>query len=1051
MKRLLHYGFVLLVVFAFTSLAQAQDRTISGKVTSAEDGNPLPGVNVIVKGTSTGTATGSDGTYKLQVPSNAQALIFSFVGFLNQEVQIGNRSTIDVVLQTDQKLLSEVVVVGYGEQSRKTLTSAITRIEGSTIANLATPSFDQQLAGRAAGVQVTTPSGILGQAPRILIRGTNSVSSGTFPLVVIDNVPMITGNQSGATPTNPIGDINPADIESFEILKDGAATAIFGSRAANGVILITTKRGKRNSGARVNLDAYYGVAQPINRFDLLNAQEFITIANEKLAGLGLAPQAFPDPNGAETDWQSQILRTGTVQNYGINFSGGSDKTTYFFSLGYTDQLGSTVSNAQKRLTFRGNIDHQINKWIEAGTSLSLTRNNNDGLNTGTNALSGNITGGLRLFPNVPVFNPNHPTGYNISPDNQVLGNGANTRNIDNNYTNIRFVLDNNKFQAQTNRILSNSYFQVNILDGLRLKTQYAIDYSATRSFSSLDPRHGDGRGSNGVVNMTQRDVIRWNWQNLLTYNKSLGDHNLGLTAGLEYQKTDVSSFTAGGQNFSDRFFIQNGLITGTYSTQTSSGTNVPTGFDSYFFRANYGYKAKYLAGFSVRNDGISSLPPANRRGNFLGGSLGYRVSEEDFYKNSSLAKIMNEVKLRGSYAEVGNVDIGSFPYVGVFGAAQYASQNGIAFSQAGNPDLKWETSKKIDFGVELGFLNNRLTLSVDYFQNNVDGLILDAPTPSSIGIPGNSISKNIGSLLNKGWEFHATAEVMNKNGFKWNIDANFSAINNQIQGLNKGLDGKDQDLLFTYHVTRVGFPIGSFYGFETAGVNPANGNPLFVKGEGRIVQRNVTTGTYSFYDPANPKNESNTQGAALNFADVADGGDRKILGNSNPTWFGGLTNTFNYKGFELEVFLRYSGGNKILNLTRQGTLLNYDFNNSGREILNRWQKEGDVTDVPRLVINRTAQANLTGATTTRFLEKGDFLRIQNIVLSYNLPSSLLDKGAFPVRSLRVFVQVQNAFTFTKYTGLDPELSSSTGNSTFGTDENTNPQIRFTTFGINIGL
>lgn len=1046
MRKILLGSWLLTLLFCLPVLAQ--DGLVSGRITSSDDGSALPGVTIQVKGSNRGTTSDANGNYRISAAGNG-TLVLSFIGYVTQEVPISNRSTVNVALAGDSKQLSEVVVIGYGTQQRSRVTSAISEVKGASIANLATPSFDQQLGGRAAGLQVTVPSGILGQAPRIRIRGTNSISSGASPLIVVDGVPVLTGNQSGVIQTNPLGDINPQDIESYDVLKDGAATAIYGSRAANGVILVTTKKGKKNSGVRVNLDVQGGVTNPITRFDLLNAQEFVTIANEKITNTGGQAQAFLDANNTNTDWQNEIFRQGTSQNYNLSIAGGGEKTNYYYSLGYNKQVGAIRPNDQTRYSFLTNLDHTVNKYITVGTKVQVARTTNNGLNVGSNSLSGNVAGAARLFPNVPVYSTTNPTGYNISADGAVLGSGANTRNIDNNYTNIRFVTDNNQFRATTNRALANAYVAVTPFDGLSIRSQIGADYTGIRDFQSLDPRHGDGRGSNGSVYQASREVIRWNWQNVLNYDHTFAEaHNVTLTLGNENQKTTFSTFYGQGTNFSDRFFEQNGLIDGTYSTQFSGGSFVPQGFDSYFGRLQYSYRDKYLASFSARNDGLSSLPEANRRGTFLGGSVGYRLAQEDFYKNSSVARVMNDLKLRASYAEVGNVDIGSFPYVGIYGSGQYGSQNGIAFAQAGNPDLRWEASKKEDYGIDFGFFNNRITATVDYFRNTIDGLILAAPTPSSVGIPNNSINRNVGSMINQGLELAVTADAINKGGFRWNISANYTTLKNRITALNKNSEGVDQDILFTYNINRVGNPISAIYGYESAGVNATNGNVMFYKADGRIVQRDGNTGTYSFFDPAAPGNQTNTSGAALSSVT-----DRKILGNTNPTFYGGLTNSFSYKGFELEVFLRYSGGNKIMNVTRQETLLNQDFNNNGREILSRWQKEGDVTDVPKMYLNKGNVINLTGSAVSRFVESGDFLRIQNISLGYTLPKTVLGQGAgFPISSVRLFAQVQNAFTFTKYKGLDPELNTNGDtNSQFGIDYNTNPQMRVVTFGLNLGF
>ncbi len=1037
------------VVFALSS-AWAQERTVSGRVTSTEDRSSLPGVNVVIKGTTTGTVTDADGNYRLNVPAGGGSLVFSFIGLQTEEVPIGDRTTVDVSLALDVTQLSEVVVVGYGTQDRRKVTSAQTTISGANISNLAAPSFDTQLAGRSAGVQVTVGTGIIGQTPTINIRGVNSISSGTFPLVVVDGVPMVTGNQSAVTPTNPLADINPSDIESYDILKDGAATAIYGSRAANGVILITTKRGAKGKGKlNVDLSVTTGFSEAVNKFDIMNSEEFILIANEKLTNSGAAAGAVANPDGTETDWQDIILRRGNFSNYNLGLSGATESTNYYFSMGYQKQQGAVVANDFDRLSFRTNVDHKFNKYLEVGTGLSVNRNNTTGLNTGSNALSGNIASGLRLFPNVSPYDPTNPTGFNLSADGSILGSGPNTRNIDNNYTNAAFVLANNQFEASTDRVLSNVYAKLNIMDGLSFRTQYGLDYTGNLDFQSLDPRHGDGRGSNGVVFQQFRRVTRWNTQNTLNFNREFGNHGLDVVGGLEFQQTTVNSIFAQGANFAGVFFIQDNLISGQFVTPTSGGTFAQNGFASTFGRLNYSFSDKYLVGVSLRQDALSNLPEANRNGTFFGGSVGYRLSEEEFFKNSGVKNIMNDVKIRGSYAEVGNVEIGFFPYQNQFGAGRYGSQNGASFSQAGNPDLQWETSKKINVGADFGFLDNKINLVFDYFVNDIDGLILNAPTVPSVGIPGNSISKNVGAISNSGLEFTVNASPINKNGFRWDVSANFTSLNNEVKKLATNTLGETLPLVGNYLITREGDSQNSIYGYTYAGVNPANGNPLYVKGNGSIVQRNGNSGVYSYYDAANPTNETvttlNGVTAPLNPADVSAGGDRKILGQTLPTWYGGLTNTVSYKGFTFEAFFRFQGGNSVYNQTKQDNLLNQDFNNGGRELLNRWTPENPNTDVPKLWLNRNAQVNQSGEAISRFVEKGDFLRLQNVILSYSVPRTVLDKtGAFKLSSVRVFAQAQNVLTFTKYTGIDPELG-------VGLDNNTSPIFRTITFGVNVGL
>ncbi|MEZ4774155.1 MAG: TonB-dependent receptor [Bacteroidia bacterium] len=1040
MKRL----FLLVVISALSLSFIFAQRTVSGTVTDETTSQPLEGVAVLVKGTSIGMFTDASGKYSLVVPQDGDVLVFSLISHTRQEVEIGGRSVIDVVMSVTALQVDEVVVIGYGSLQRKSLTGSLTSIKGEDISSFPAPSFDQMLAGRAAGLQVTTNSGVLGEAPRIRIRGTNTISSGADPLIVIDNVPVVTGDQSGVTAQNVLADINPNDIESVEVLKDGSATAIFGSRAANGVILITTKRGKLGEGARVSYEANIGVNTAASRLDLLNANEFIEIANEKFRNAGQPDQAFPGPGNVDTDWQDLIFRNGITQTHNLSISGGAERTSYFFSTGFSDQQGALVANNLKRYAFRGNVDHTLNRAIKIGSSLSLTRSITEGLNTGSNALSGNLVGAARLLPNVRAFDPENTAfdGYNVTPDGAALGQDNNLRPVDNNFTNQAFVLANNQLRAANLRVLGNSYGELKIIDGLKLRSQIGVDMLNSESFLSYDPRHGDGRGANGLLIQQFVFVSLWNWQNTLNFNKIFADaHDVNFVAGYEAQKRLDRNFDAQGSDFSDLFFLQNNLIDGSYANQFSGGFAVPEGFESRFARLNYSYKGKYLLGLSYRIDKISSLSVDNRTASFFGTSAGYRISEESFFQNSVLSNIFSEMKIRGSYAQVGNTDIGDFPYLGQFGASQYGDLTGIAFTQAGNPDLQWESATNINVGVDFGFFNDRLGLVVNWFNNNVDNLVLARPTPPSTGVPGNSINQNVGAIKNSGIEVEVNALTVTKGGFSWSTAFNFAFIKNEILALNN-----DEDIIFTYHINRVNESIGTFYGFEWYGVNQANGNPIWVKADGSLVQYNVSTGQYRVYTEENPEDIS-TAGT------LSAATDRKLLGNSNPLWQGGWNNTFSYKGLSLQLFFRYVGGNYIMNVTRQATLLNMGFQNNGREILDRWTAAGQETNVPKLYAGREAAINNTGAADSRFIEPGDFLRLQNATLSYELPRTLLSNvSSTGIRSARLFVQGQNLLTFTQYSGLDPELNSVIGtNSQFGLDNNTNPLVRTISGGISLGF
>ncbi|WP_047419781.1 TonB-dependent receptor [Cellulophaga sp. Hel_I_12] len=1018
--------FLTPLLVLFFSFALAQDKTITGNVTD-QSGMPLPGVSVLIVGSTTGTQTDFDGNYTINA-SEGQQLRFSYIGQKTTERLVGASNTINVQLQEDAQALDEVVVVGYGVQRKRDLTAAISTIKGEEIANLITPSFEAQLAGRAAGVQITTQSGIIGERPRIRIRGIASISSGTFPLVVVDGIPIFTGESGGYADTNPLAEINPADIESFDVLKDGAATAIYGSRAANGVILITTKRGKEGTVA-INYNTSVGFASPIRTFDLLKAQDFITINNEKRTnrnqGLWAAGTDF------ETDWQAAVLNNNAFQqDHNLSFSGGTKNTQFFTSVGYNDLEAVARPNSQSRFSFRSNIDQKIKSWLNVGVSAGFTRTETFGLNTGTNSLSGNIFNAMRQHPNVAIFDANDPTGYNLDdvfPDR--MGRGSNLETIGDNLPNIRFVLDNNQETSRVNRLIGNVYMDIKPFSTVNFRTQVSIDNTNANGFLYWSPTHGDGFGSNGRVQNNFQETVNWNWQNVLSYNETYGeDHNVSATLINEYQKRTIKSFFGSGTDLSNEFFNQN-LVSGTFGVQGSGGGFTDNGIISFAGRLNYNYKQKYFIQGSLRRDGLSSLPQANKYGVFPGASVGWTVSKENFMQG--LENVVSDFKIRGSYGKVGNTEIGNYPYFGLYGSAQYGNNNGIAYVQFGNNNLLWETSEKIDIGADLSLFQNKFSLAFDYFRNTTDDLILALETPQSFGIPSNSYDTNIGKVENSGIEFAANAVLFDKD-FKWNVSANISFVDNEVQELVNG-----QDRIGTNTITREGESINSIYGYRYGGVNAANGNPIYFKADGTRVQALLPGASFAVYDEANP-------------ADVSVPGsisaitDREILGQSLPKYFGGFNSNMSYKNFDLGFLFRFSGGNKIFNATRR-ELLNTNFTNNGTEILGRWQSVDNPGDgvTPRLYALSNTTSNLTSVATSRFLEDGDFIRLDNITLGYSLPKTITEQ--IGISKMRMFVQAQNVWVITNYRGLDPEQEAA------GVDLNGTPISSVFSFGLNVGF
>lgn len=930
--------------------------------------------------------------------------------------------------EAKEKEIEEVVMVGYGTQKKSDVTSSVATVKGDAIANLNTPTFEAQLAGRSSGVQVVNNSGEIGRAPTVRIRGINSISSGTSPLYVVDGVPIFSGDTGGGnTAANALGDINPADIETMTVLKDGAATAIYGSRAANGVILITTKKGKSGRFS-VTYNNQYSIANVVKKFDLLETPDFIKISNEKAAAVNSIWARGTDFN---TDWQDAVLRTGTQTDHFLSMTGGLGNGNYYASFGYTNQEGIIKPNGMERISVRMNADQKVTNWLKLSSSLSYSETQYKGLNNGYNSISGAMFSAVRQLPNTPIYDPSTPTGYNIftSGTTSMVGQWDNYIPITSSLTNIAYIVNNNKYQSDLTRFIGSIAADVKITDWASYKLQISKDRSVTTGFLYWNRVHGDGFSRGGYIDNNYLNLDRWNIQNIVDLKKSFQDHNFNLVLVNEFQKQKSNYFFGQGQGLSSDYFGEVGLISGSYTTQYSGGSNTENGLISYAARLSYNYDNKYFIQGTIRRDGLSALPTANKWGNFPGLSLGWTVSNENFLKGN---KVLSELKLRASYGKVGNTDIGNYPYLGLYGPFKYADYTGIAYSQAGNDQLKWETNVKKNIGADFGFANNRLTFSADYFINQNDGLILAVPVPPSLGVPGNSINKNIGSMENKGFEFSLGADLVKNENFTWNVNGNLTLMDNKVLALVNGDIYPSQNGQTAYLI-REGESLRSLYGFKYWGVNMANGNPVYYKADGSLVQGNLNNSTYYVFDPSNP--------SVLGAQSTLGNADRFILGNTLPTYFGALNTSMKYKNFDFGVMARFSGGNKIFNVTRR-ELLNQDFYNNGTEILGRWQSASNPGDgwTPRLYGTKGSFVNLEGVANSRFVEKGDFVKVDNIILGYSFDKSVIEKVS--LSKFRVYVVLQNAIMFTKYTGIDPEMEST------GMDYNSVPRQMTFSMGIN---
>ena len=1055
---------------------RAQDRTITGAV-AGSDGGSIPGVTVIVKGGKQGTSTDSEGRYSLSVPASATTLVFSFVGY---DSRVGSESVINASLKVNTTGLDEVVVVGYGTQSRRDLTGNVASISGKEISTAPIQSFDQALQGRASGVNITTPNGVLNNPPVIRIRGVNSITLSSSPLFVIDGIPAFSGNSSavGSVPNNPLGNVNPNDIESIEVLKDASATAIYGSRAAGGVILVTTKKGKKGQ-SRVSLESWAGWSQPVRLFDVLNAEQYMLIKNEAVRNLNAnrvavtppgAPAPFAniegfrptlDANGSvvDTDWYDYVYRTGFSTSNTLNFSGGTDKTNYFTSVGYTNQKGMLEENEFRRISARLNLDHNLFKNVTIGTRIGYSNSRNQSPNSGSTADGAFGTGGLGRLPLAlpPNIAPRNPNGtYNTS--GAGIGPGANleptstatpTAALGVNFYNPLVDLENNYFTSEGNEIQGSVYASWQLVRGLTVRTTYGINNILFEDKSFNTPLAGDGFAPVGSASNFNRTNLRWNWQNTAQYDRTFGEnHNVSLLVGNEQQRTQTQRWGATRTGIADAFLTNyQGTFTDISAAGSLQGENYLL---SYFGRLNYDFGKKYLASFNFRRDGYSAW--AKKWGNFYGASAGYIVSEEEFWKNSSFASKFNFLKFTGSYGEVGNSQgVDDFASLRTYENNLYGANATLFFSSPGSPLLTWETSKKTDVGMTFGLFGDRLTGDLTYYRNLVDGLILRVPQAPSKGIPGaapgevanvnnNSYLANVGSMQNTGIELNLRATPVQTAKFTWTVSGNYTTLKNRVLSLvTEGQRiGTATSGLETVNFTQVGRSVGELLAVPSLGVNPDNGRRIIQKANGVVAQYNHLGGGWT------------DRATGLPTAAPTQLVDGVYSGPTLPTWYGGFDNTFRYGSFDLGVFVQFSGGNYIYNGTKAG-LHDQRFWNNEVDILNRWTESNKDGEWPRVVFSDNV-SNGSALVMSSNVEKGDFARLRNVALGYNLKPALLSQ--YNIASVRLYAQVQNAALLTKYSGIDPEISTNSGtaaNTGAGVDRNSVGQARTYTVGFNIGF
>ncbi|WP_460967372.1 SusC/RagA family TonB-linked outer membrane protein [Spirosoma migulaei] len=992
--------------------------TIAGTV-SDEKGDVLPGVSVLLKGTQRGTVTDSKGEFRLAVPNNSAVLVFSFVGYQSQEVAVGNQTTLTIQLKADEKALNEVVVIGYGAVRKRDLTGSVASIGSTELTAQPISSFNQALQGRVAGVQVTNSSNAPGGGVTIRVRGGNSISASNDPLYVIDGFPVTNpasaqGASGSSNFPNVLSTINPNDIESIEVLKDASATAIYGSRGANGVVLVTTRRGKEGRST-VNFDAYYGVSNITKMLELATAEEQTALKNEQLRNLGFAERfgyttAYPkkpSEYGVGTNWQKEIYRQAPMQNYQLSFSGGTDKLRYLISGNYFNQDGIIITNNYKRYTGRINLDATVSNRFKIGTTFTVSHGINNGINE--TGYTGSPVGAARtISPASPV--------YDATGNWQLLnvGPGSGMASIANPVALLR-TSTNALF---SDRVLGNLFGEYTLLAGLTARVSVGVDLLNTRRYVFYTPQTlaantVNGYGSNG----TSSNVNLLN-ENTLTYNRTLNaNHAFDVVAGITFQSNREDRSYQEAQNFAN-------YTLGAYSLGQGSVLLAPTttvqkwGLNSYLGRINYRFMDRYLFTLTGRLDGSSRFGLNNKYGFFPSGAFAWRVSDEPFLKNS---KAISDLKFRLSYGLTGNDGIGlysSLPsYVtsrSVFGDTEVVTTQAQTI---GNPDLRWEKTGQFDAGFDLGLLNNRIQVTADYYIKTTTDLLLGIDLPATTGF--TTVIRNIGSLTNKGVELGITS--VNVDGkFKWTTSGNISANRNKVTRLADA----DQYLVTDggtsmQTIVKVGEPIGSFYGRVFDGVWQSTDA---VKAAGSLAQTGDIGGAPRFKDV-------NGDGVFNNAT------DRAIIGNGLPKFIYGLTNTVSFKGLDLSIFFQGVQGNQIFNYTRSVTEIDPGATALQSFIDDHWQTEKPSNNRPS-----ARQWNFTNS--SYLIENGSFLRLKNVSLGYRLP--LKTKA---IRSARVYVSGQNLLTFTKYTGYDPEVNSNfTSNTTYGIDNYAYPPSRTFTIG-----
>ena len=1031
---------LLLLLFSAFSIT-SRGQTVKGTVVDG-DGKPLVAASISLKGSAVGATTDESGKFSIEAPHTG-TLIISSVGFISKDVKVGNQSNITVaLLSANAQLEQEVIVVGYGTQKRTAVTGAISTVNSKTIAELPVVSVQQALQGRVPGLSVTN-NGSPGTEPIVTIRGISSISYASSPLYVIDGFP-----------TGDLSSFDTRDIESVDVLKDASAAAIYGSRATNGVIIITTKKGKRDGKMHVSLSTNYGIQDVTKRLSLLNPSQYDqyalayrgSLVPRRDALFESAPGVKPNYPGQPiyqdakttygnnvTDWQDAYFKQGAMNQTNIALSGGNEVSRFNASAGYLNQSGTAPTVGYKRYNFRINSEHHIGKMFTFGENLYMASSNQTYDNNETGSRS-NLLNVIRIAPYMPVYDPTTSDGFRGV--NEVLDGGDPTNPLED-------QIVKNPGTRSTVKVLGTAYLEVNLTSWLKFRSTAGIDYANGLDYR-FSPIFNDGgtiAGSSAILasitnNRSVSTVQLYTQQ--LSFDRTFGNHHINAIGVYEYQGQQVRNENANGNQASNELKTLNNASNISY--QSLIGKNALV---SYLGRVNYDFKGKYLLSSAIRQDGLSVWAPGKKFAVFPSGSVGWRVDQEDFMKGETK---ISELKLRAGYGVTGlnGTILGNTPWlVGVnANSAYYPFGNSLnsgpssSIQSLGNKKLNWEKTKQINIGLDLGLFNNAFTLSAEYYRRKTNNLILSVPLPPSVGYLNSTVPENIASMSNNGFELQLGYNKR-QGDFQWNVSGNISVIQNKVFKLAEGVAnieaGADGDFTDGFNVTNTepGSAIQSFYGWQTEGIfqNAADVTKHAVQAAG------TAPGDLKFKD--------------VNGDGVIDANDRVFLGSFIPKFTYALNAGANYKNFALSVFFQGVQGNKIYNATRTATEGMIRFFNAGTQVLNAWTPTNTNTNIPRAI---SADPNNNARPSPRFIEDGSYLRLKNIILSYNIPDKSLQsltKGA--VKNISIYISAQNILTFTKYTGFDPEVGNRTPGSssiTNGIDYAVYPQPKGYQIGIN---